>query len=108
MSEVGEFNERYIIKEIESNYHKIFPIKRVKTTILSYGFRNDKTGNITSMFFCFDPDHELIGFAIYYGFKNILRFYNHEGEDVDLETNMIFKSLKEGKEIEQVKVEKKY
>lgn len=81
VSELRKFNEPYIIKEIESNYHQRFPEKRIKTTILSYGFRNDKTGNITSMFFCFDPDHELIGFAIYYGFKKILRLYNHEGGD---------------------------
>ena len=48
------------------------------------------------MFFCFDFDHELIGFAVHYSSKKILRFYNHEGEDMGLETNMSFKPLKEG------------
>ena len=98
------FNKIHIIKEIEKNYCKTFPDVNIKTTILSYGFRNDKTGSITNMFFCFDVDHELIGFAIHYGSKKILRFYNHEGEDIGLETEMDFRPLKKGVEY---KVKKK-
>ena len=90
-----EFNRLYVIKEIEKNYINTFH-KKIKITNLSYGFRNDKTGNTTSMFFCFDPNHDLIGFAVHYGSKKILRFYNHEGEDMGLEFEMNFKPLKEG------------
>ena len=103
-----KFNENYVIREIEKNYNNSFPDKKIKTIILSYGFRNDKTGYITSMFFCFDPDHELIGFAIHYGLNNILRFYNYEGEDMGLEIDMLFKSVKKGKPEKRIKVEKEY
>ena len=89
-----EFNQLHVIKEIELNYHRIFPERRFKSTILSYGFRNDKTGNMTNMFFCFDQDHESIGFAVHYGSKKILRFYNQEGADAGLETEMVFKPTK--------------
>lgn len=106
MIELKEFNEMDVVKELENNYHEIFPDKNIKTIILSNGFRNDKTGYITSMFFCFDPDHELIGFAVHYGSKKILRLYNHEGEDMGLEFNMEFKSIKKGKEIGTVKIAK--
>ena len=95
VNELRKFNEKYIQKEIERNYHNSFSDKKIKTIILHYGFRNDKTGNFTNMFFVFDPDHELIGFAIHYGVNNILRFYNHEGEDIGIEIDMIFKPLKE-------------
>lgn len=101
-----EFNEKDVIREIEQRYHEIFPGKRIKTTILSYGFRNNKTGYITSMFFCFDPDHELIGFAVHYGTQNILRLYNHEGEDIGLKIEMVFKSHNKGREVNQIKVRK--
>ncbi len=102
------FNENYVLKEIEKNYHNSFPGKKIETIILSYKFKNDKTGYITSFFFCLDPDHELIGFAIHYGFNNILRFYNYEGEDMGLEIDMLFKSIKEYKAIKKIKVEKEY
>lgn len=102
------FNEKYVIKEVESNYSKIFPDKIIKTVIFSNGFRNDKTGHITSMFFCFDPDQGLIGFAVHYGSKKILRLYNHNGEDMGLEFDMEFKSLKKGKEERQITVKKTY
>jgi len=59
---VRKFNENYVLKEIEKNYHNSFPGKKIKTVILSYKFRNDKTGYITSIFFCFDPDYAFIGY----------------------------------------------
>ena len=102
-----EFNQHYVIKEIEKNYHETFPKKKIKTTVLSYGFKNDKTKSIVNMFFCFDPDHELIGFAVNYGSKKILRFYNHEGEDMGLEFNMSFNPLKKGTVLKSNKRKKK-
>jgi len=101
-----EFNERYIQKAIEKNYLNSFSDKRIKTIILHNGFRNDKTGNFTNMFFVFDPDYELIGFAIHYDLNNILRIYNHEGEDMGIEIDMVFKSLKKLKKQGRVEITK--
>ena len=84
-----EFNKRYITNKIVYNYYKVFPNKNIIPTTLVYGFKNDKTEKITNMFFCFDSDHELIGFAVHFS-SNILRLYNHEGENIGLEINMKF------------------
>ena len=87
------FNSNNITREITKNYHNSFPNRKIHIKILSYGFNNIDTGYTTNMFFCFDPNHELVGFAVHYGSKKILRFYNHEGEDMGLETEMIYKPI---------------
>lgn len=92
-----EFDKFFVIKEVGRRYREIFPNDKIEITILSFGIGEDKTKPSTNMFFCLDPNRELIGFAIHYISKKILRFYNHEGEDVGLETNMKFKPLKKGK-----------
>ena len=99
-----KFGKNYIFEEIVNRYIKTFPDEKINATILSYGFKNDKTENTTNMFFCFDSDHELIGFAIYYESKKILRLYNCEGEDVGIEFDMIFVPSNKGKIIKKFKL----
>ena len=98
-----EFNGFNVLKVITENYKKSFPNRKIKISILTYSFTNEM-GHSTNMFFCFDPKNTLVGHAVHYGYKKMLRFYDYEGTDVGLETNMIFKPLKVGKGVKRTKI----
>lgn len=85
-----KFNQQFVVDELGRIYHEDFPSKKVKATLLSYGLKDNNTGKIDNVFFCLDVSHGMIGFAVHYSSKKILRLYNHEGSDVGLVTNMTF------------------
>ena len=99
-----KFNSRSISIVISKNYNKAFPDRKGKLTVFSHGIMSDKSPErIANMFYCYDPNYGLMGFAIHFNDTKILRFYNHEGSDVGLETDMEYILPKKG--VQKLKME---
>ena len=97
------FNSRSILIVVSKNYNKTFPNRQGRVTVFSHGIMSDKSPErLANMFYCYDPDYGLIGFAIHFNDTKILRYYNHEGTDVGLETDMHYTPPKKG--IQKIKV----
>ena len=97
-----EFNSRSISIVIGKNYVKAFPNRKGKITVFSHGIKESESlKRILNAFYCYDPNYGCIGHAIHYVNTKILRFYNHEGEDMGLETNMVFKPFDISRGIKQ-------
>lgn len=91
------FNSKSISIVVGRNYHKAFPNKSLNITVFSHGIRTDKSPErILNAFYCYDPFCGCVGFAIHFNSTKILRFYNHEGDDAGLETNMNYVPPKKG------------
>jgi len=98
------FNSHSISIVVGRNYCKAFPDRKGKITVFSHGIMDDKSPErVANMFYCYDPNYGLIGFAIHFNSTKILRFYNHEGDDVGLETNMKYIPPKTGVQKSKVK-----
>jgi len=98
------FNKSHVLVEVLNNYYKLFPeVKKIPVVVASYGF-GDKTGkDFFDIFVCITANNVVIGFAIYYTLKSILRFYDYEGSDVGLETDMKYVPMKKGKIMSSIK-----
>ncbi len=99
-----DFNKLYVLTEVLNNYYKSFPdVENIPAVVSSYGYR-DKTGkDFHDVFICIDSNNLVIGFAMYYVSKNILRYYDYEGSDAGLETGMKYVPIKKGKIINSIK-----
>ena len=95
---MGNFNINRISIVVGRNYSKAFPDRKGKITIFSHGIRTDESPErILNAFYCYDPNWGCIGWAIHLADTKILRFYNHEGSVMGLETNMVFKPINKRK-----------
>lgn len=98
------FNENYVSEVLQGIFREAFPNspKQVKVNLLTYGIKTKKTGEKSALFLCIHNEYGLVGFAVFFGSKKILRFYNHEGENVWLETERQFKPIKKGTVMKKV------
>jgi len=106
MINLRKFNKLYVLTEILNNYNKTFPeVGLIPTVVASYGFGKKGDKDFFDIFVCMNTNGIVVGFAVYFVSKNILRFYDHEGSDIGLETDMEYVPIKKGKYVDNIKRE---